>query len=480
MAIRQGNSRWVGLLYGLSLVLIAQPVFAQQRHTVQSEQDEQVQQTSLPSFQETAALSLSSMQQDWICLSPDQPVSKWSAAEVKRLMNIFSWKNFIAANWPIFYTDGSENGLDKEPGWQARRTAALVDQITKNNLPRWMIWQEAEQILAEKRVAPATPDNLELAARLTRTELVKQPGVEERLRVYDLNGKPVYYEIRINPPGLKYIQDNVLDTIEGQEVFAKKYGDVFFQGGQCQPYGFFNIEGVIETKLAWKILGSGDIPERFLRRTVTVQNSLDGRWQEVEVGLVGMHLAHKTRDYMKWVWSTFEHIDNVRSNPLPGGGVATPSFFDPECPQEACPVNCPPAGGGSKSQLTRTTPLAEDVAALNAEMQGWLKAQGSVLQYYELVETQYVPIGADKPSPPFVRNTVMEPYMSQSQCDEIPPTQSSCIGCHNQAKIPVSICGQDSKAANCVSADMSFLITEARAAQAQSEQAGQEKFASSD
>ena len=437
----------------------------------------------LPSFAQATALSLSSIQQDWICLSPDKPVQDWSKTEVKRLMNLFSWRNFISSNWPVFYTDGSENGLDKEPGWEARRTAALGDMISEKNLPRWMTWKKAAQILDGQGTVATTPDTLQLVSRLDRVNLAKGEGTgfAGPMMLYDLNGKKVHYEIRMNDSGADYVQKNSLYTLQGQTQFAKKKGDVFFQSGQCKPYGFFDIEGIIETKLAWKIMGPGDIRERFLRRTVQIQNEQTGNWEEVEVGLVGMHLSHKTRDYMKWVWSTFEQIDNVQSNPLPDGAASTPSFYNLDCSQEDCPVNCPPEGAVLKSQLTRTKALKEDVIALNTETQQWLQSQGSVLQYYQLVETQYVPIGSSKQTPLFVRNTVMEPYLTKSSCDNIKPSRSSCIGCHNQARVPSSICDTDPKSEDCVSADLSFIITEARNTQAeQAKQAVDDTVASAD
>ena len=34
-----------------------------------------------------------------------------------------------------------------------------------------------------------------------------------------------------------------------------------------------------------------------------------GVWSAV--GLVGMHVAHKTNTSTPWVWATFEHVDNL-------------------------------------------------------------------------------------------------------------------------------------------------------------------------
>ena len=42
------------------------------------------------------------------------------------------------------------------------------------------------------------------------------------------------------------------------------------------------------------------------------------------MGLVGLHIAHKTQHAPQWIWSTFEQVDNYKG--------PDPSFNDPACP----------------------------------------------------------------------------------------------------------------------------------------------------
>lgn len=180
----------------------------------------------------------------------------------------------------------------------------------------------------------------------------------------------------------------------------------------------------------------------------------------MDVGLVGMHIAHKTRDHVQWIWSTFEQVDNLRANSLPEGGQTKPSFYDPSCPPTQCPVNCPPAAG-KNSQFTRDPAIAPDTAQLNTNVQQVLRTKNSTLQYYELVGTQYIPTNSKgPPTPAVLRNTVIEPYMTGVSCTVIPQGHpSSCLGCHQTATIPAPGCPTPN--GNCSSADFSFLLDDA-------------------
>ena len=62
------------------------------------------------------------------------------------------------------------------------------------------------------------------------------------------------------------------------------------------------------------------------------------------MGLVGLHIAHKTQHQPNWIWSTFEHVANAptQGQPIPAG--ATYNFYDPQCTANgvACDTNCVP------------------------------------------------------------------------------------------------------------------------------------------
>ncbi|MBV7333041.1 hypothetical protein KFU94_33390 [Chloroflexi bacterium TSY] len=149
-------------------------------------------------------------------------------------------------------------------------------------------------------------------------------------------------------------------------------------------------------------MGKGDIPERFFTEQALFpqfdkHGDFTGQCTEETVGLVGMHIAHKTENAPQWIWGTFEHVDNLQVNSLITGTdflgnevSLTPSFYDPVCPH--CPVNIPPvpdADSKLRTQVTRPIPIDKQTAELNRIAQEILGAEGSVWQYYELIGTQW-------------------------------------------------------------------------------------------
>jgi hypothetical protein len=209
-----------------------------------------------------------------------------------------------------------------------------------------------------------------------------------------------------------------------------------------------------------------------------------------------MHIAHKSTSSPQWIWSTFEQVDNLSvSDVAPADGKPSnrkPSLFNPGC--EICVPNQPPIFSGGHwamsppTQVWRAIPIPADKQALNAEAQAALGQAGSVLRYYQLIDTQWptqpnvpptpwtagLPGAVDNkpggnPTPVFLTNITMETYFQggvQPACrqEELPNNVScppppplawegkavpagppadatpifateSCMGCHSSAGI---------------------------------------------
>lgn len=204
--------------------------------------------------------------------------------------------------------------------------------------------------------------------------------------------------------------------------------------------------GAVEIKAAWKVLSPDEIASnRFYTTQAIVFNDEQGSTSPganpVTVGLVGLHILHKTESESSWFWSTFEHVDNTTS-----------SFFNPDCPASQCPPNHQTAArpyveldaGGqpvnAPVQVTRTTALSAETAALNAYYQGLLK--GSPWANYQLISTQWATGGAPQGTPAILANTTMETFIQ---------SDSSCMGCHTSATTAVG-----------TPADFSFLLSKAQ------------------
>ena len=115
--------------------------------------------------------------------------------------------------------------------------------------------------------------------------------------------------------------------------------------------------------------------------------------KKVRVGLIGMHIAHKSKTSPQWIWATFEQVDNLDVDSVSHPKLR-PSLFNPDCP--TCVPNQQPSKKtdgewipSPKTQAWRAIPIPGDKRTLNAQAQAVLAKIGSPLQYYELIDTQW-------------------------------------------------------------------------------------------
>jgi hypothetical protein len=263
--------------------------------------------------------------------------------------------------------------------------------------------------------------------------------------VVDQAGNYVVYEVRINLDEYTYIFDNQLYDATIQ---AKATIDFPASASQFGPVGAMEIKG------AWRVFPpniSASIMARYFTMPglifIPAQFSDTGAdlCLNATLGLVGMHIIHKTGTRPQWIWSTFEQIDNV---PGENGGAVSPTFNNPNDPPPVCPTIIAPeppylwqanqphavtqnAVPQPSTQVVRCIPIQAS-ADLNQAWQNALKAvnPASPWQYYQLVSTQWplTPTDTDNngdPVPPQLANTVLETYLQQNNF--------SCINCHATA-----------------------------------------------
>lgn len=382
-------------------------------------------------------------------------------ATIQPAFDRFSWQSFVALNWPA--------GADGAP---------LPGPIGSNpGSPRvWETYEDAASVFWPASAAGACDaGGGKLLLQMAKNGHVIDPdgSFDEAVGgpLVDRNLNFVVFEKKMNPDEVAYVRANDLQNPQVQDTFttisfpAGHYADQdSLSGGQV---------GAIELKAAWRILqpASGDDTTRYYHRPATIyvpaQHSATGGSMCVSatVGLVGLHIIHKTRNFPQWIWSTFEHVDNAPTCPA---GSATCgqdgtrySFYAPQC--TSCPLNTPlvlPSGdstflwaaappyaaryaydGRYGSQITRTQPVYDFTEAVNTR---WRQAlAGTVWANYRLIGSQWL-TGTDSPgtavnAPEILGNSTMESYI---------PGNSSCIGCH-----------QDATTVNRrTSADFSFLL----------------------
>jgi hypothetical protein len=360
---------------------------------------------------------------DWTCEQGDVTILGNHPDFKRRFMDIYSWKVFVTLMRPALRNGNVWNPQNAFPT-QAQTQTQITDPHDSSGVdgvheyvPYWATWKNRPDVFGGNQ--PNTVERFDINADGKRDANGMVPSL------FDKDGKQVYYEILVNGVVSNKIADKTLNTLQGQEDFAKKGVKVQFKPGQCQPTGSSLIRGPIELKLAWKELGGqNENPDHFLKRTVKIKDTT-GTVHPVTAGLVGLHITHQTGEHMTWIWSTFEHVNNDHT------------FDNTSC--TSCPYNTPPNGGSKDVRLKRTESVAQETEELNTAIKQLFASQNSVLQYYKLIGTQYVPTGKSTGTnaqlianmePQLLRNLVIEPYV----------TQSSCIGCHLGAQIPSRQC----------------------------------------
>jgi hypothetical protein len=445
---------------------------------------------------ETGLPSAHALERDWSSSVPSEggqtPIGLVPDPKLKKhLMDKYSWETFIALSWPVSSSkesantssstvscDASDNEINGSP-WKPSPDFPTQSQITVDNCPRWMTWHKRSEVLQGFLSTAASHCEDDTEARRNPLDVTSKIGFHDFPNVLtkttvpssmnsaliDQNGNKVYYDILINDSAYR-----VLKCFK-ENANAPNPKLLDFQNGENSPP---NVQpGATELKLAWRVLDPEKDRERrkrFISRTVRIPDDNDKNnltkncdadpdscsWRKVDVGLVGIHIVHKSKNNSQWIWSSFEQVDNdpseSASNAMQQANADSRFSFFGNCP--GCPHNVPPPDG-AKSQLTRTQEIAPDTAELNHQERQMLKEKGSALQYYELIGTQYDPSNTLEPAlnavPQVLRNTVIEPYIET--IDKMP----SCIGCHMKAVVKDSCCHLTDPGQKPCFADFSFL-----------------------
>jgi hypothetical protein len=383
----------------------------------------------------------------------------------QRGFDFYSWLTFIALNSPA---DGRTR-IDKsmpntKTMWEDRKNfKQLLDVMLRDGAAsKWTDPKKAPPG-CESDFKPDTDMGIEMIE-----EVYNQPFKTGAL--IDQQGNYALFDILMNKDMFDYIQEHKLYSKAGQQSAENAKLKVDFPAGVNPPKG--QIEGGraggIIIKVSWKILGSEAEKRRF--HTVDAVISMPHHDPNTKpacvrktLGLVGFHVMHKTETRLQWIWTSFEHVDNV---PEQSEIRKQKSWnFYKVCNTPACPpVNeTPPRpwepkpslglkfDGTFRSQIVRMTPLFEETKKMNKKFQEILR--GTVWENYMLLSTQWPSDfrcagkkasdpGPDPntdlekepdmncaPAPTFLANSTLETY-SQGK---VPLASSSCMACHGNA-----------------------------------------------
>ena len=364
-------------------------------------------------------------------LSPDLPHDVFApipgATGFQSPMDSLSWQTFVALCWPASPVANGVPDRDYVIGGQP--VGGYYPKGMPSSPTVWETYKDSREAITDSSTPP-TPFSTKAVHVLSD---VTVPFTNSPL--VDQNGKPVYYEVRLNETEFDYIVANKLYDP------AATHPPVSFPSGSNVTADV----GSIHLKAAWKILAGPetahpDDPARFYTAQAVIQDGATSH--PATVALVGLHIAHKTASRPQWIWSTFEQVDNA-PNLLPRETPITPgaySFCNPSCAATACPPNQPVAPGSTTPvQVLRVTPIEPDAAPLNRQWQQALRSWNAktVWQYYQLVSTQWPAEpanvkGLGMPQPTFLANTTLETFFQGPTVGKPSPQNPphSCIGCH--------------------------------------------------
>jgi len=330
--------------------------------------------------------------------------------ENQAAVDIFAWNEFVAFNWPATsacMSDTKRSILGIKLGnqgpvvWQTQMASEDVFVAPGQTPAAWCNGKSLAALLAKKPVelmsaskSVLPPQNLDhlMAAISQPTDVEAVGGV-----VTDQAGRWLRYQRLMNQPeyneivGKKWYQLSVLNSLQSITLPT----------------------GSIEFKSAWKILNRNEISKgRYYTTQAIVYNTPEGARSPgpnpVTLGLVGLHIIHKTPTQGGFFWSTFEQVDNdaVFYNPNGSTTINTQTAKKPytELNPNGTPVNAP-------VQIKRVNKIAAD-PGLNAYYQNLLT--GSVFANYRLVSTQWQTGGAPQGTPPNVANIVIETYVQNA------------------------------------------------------------------
>jgi hypothetical protein len=285
----------------------------------------------------------------------------------------------------------------------------------------------------------------------------------------DQQGHYAIFDILMNRTMFDYMMTNHLNTKAGQAAAGTAGLVVDFPPGDNAK----SVLGAFMLKVSWKILGSAEIQAKNFHMVDALVLMPPGDPKAKRpclpetIGLIGFHAVHKTTSRPQWIWTSFEHKQNVpdRDEVSANSFNGPYNFFSVSC-KGNCPVEnaTPPfpwdpepalelrfrKDDAYKSQIVRETPLTHAAKNMNTIFHSILK--GTVWENYMLISTQWPsafsctslrsPNAPDpkndfirqpdmncSPAPTYMANSTLETY---SQGD-IPQASSSCIGCHGNA-----------------------------------------------
>ena len=355
----------------------------------------------------------------------------------------YSWRAFIALNWP------AKKGIRGVPDESKR----IGDTSDPGAHVVWGTWKADDELFPPAGNEPtewSSFDGLSPCSERPFTDSGSTTVLGSFSSFRDFNqagngrlSSPlvaqnhtyVRFEVRLNQVEFDFIRD--------RQLYRKSRLPV---GGVKLRFP----NGSVAVKAAWKMIKEDELAAargRYYLVDALVLDPASNTCKMQKMGLVGLHIVQKTPMRPQWVWSSFEHIDNV---PEPGATPAVArhyTFNDPSRPQLLDPAiapspisqSNPPLDNPKAMQVVRSKKIAASTKKTNDDYQALLK--GTVWENYQLVMTQWpkFPQPEEENGAPFpgqftgpdpmtnIANATMETYFQKTAA-------TSCMTCHDAAR----------------------------------------------
>lgn len=406
-------------------------------------------------------------------------------------VNCMAWQDFIALNWQASQsTCEADTAVPASKFGQPNNTAPVV----------WETYKEASEVFQDNAAPPAAWCSHGASPALRHSHLkpdgykilgaeFTQPNTNGSW-LTDQNGNLTLYEIRLNKDEFKYINANQLYSAPIQQVFAREPGINLPDG--TAKFAQYGKTGSMEFKASWVELPDPSKWRYFkTSRAYVAGPDRKATPRLVTVGLVGLHIIHKTAKAPQFVWATFEHVNNapstadIQNNELLAWYTYYNRSCDPQKDHYHCSANAQAPAKSSEHpqfprqsvdpyraamQVVRENPInnttVDDIAGLNQWVWDLIRESNpkSVFLNYQLVDVSWssapasvppgshIPLTAGNPVPNSgaqkVANTTMETYFQNT---------NTCLDCH--ASAPIAAPGKTKPLAS----DYSFLFSRASA-----------------
>jgi hypothetical protein len=227
------------------------------------------------------------------------------------------------------------------------------------------------------------------------------------------------------------------NEVEFSQISSAK----FYLRSNLPAGGVTFSEGALDVKSSWIEMTNIPHSERYYTRQAWIKDPVSGNCSSapLTVGLVGVHIVQKTPSRPQWIWSTFEHIDNVP--PRDEGSPAPPFTFNKGdgTPMPGSDTNggFPPADWMKPAlyNVDRILPVNASTQATNNVYRK--KLAGTVWQNYQLVMTQWPLVPNSPATPGTIRNTFPGQGATSAFTNTTLETwdqrdaKTGCMNCHN-------------------------------------------------